>query len=96
MSFIRSVYRFHCRCSIVDLLSYLDAICIPLVRKMAFSTDIVCPSKVLIQLQSLTAHSFRVVSPDAVRTHWEEEGGEGGRRMEGGREGGRERKERGK
>ena len=42
-----------------------------------------------MQLQSLTAHSFRVVSADAVRTHWErgEEGKRGGKRwVRGGRE----------
>ena len=46
----------------------------------------VCPSKVLIQLQSLTAQSFRVVSADAVRTHWEGDGVErlrAGRKWEG-------------
>ena len=50
---------------------------------MALRTDMVCPSKVLIQLQSLTAQSFRVVSADAVRTHWE---GDGVERLRAGRE----------
>jgi len=45
----------------------------PLGRKMAFSTEEVCPSKVLTQLKSPTAHSFTVPSADAVATHcqWE-------------------------
>ena len=59
--------------------THLEAICMPLVMKTALRTDIVCPSKVLRQLQSLTAQSFRVVSAEAVRTHWVEGGSEGGR-----------------
>ena len=69
--------------------THLEAICMPLVMKTALRTDIVCPSNVFRQLQSLTAQSFRVVSAEAVRTHWVE-GGEG---REGGRKGGREGEE---
>lgn len=55
--------------TVPDTLQYLEAICIPLVMKMAFRTDRVWPSNVLMQLQSLTAHSFMVMSPEAVSTH---------------------------
>ena len=76
-----------------ELAPHLDAICIPLLMKMAFRTDMVCPSNVLIQLQSLMAHNLRVVSPEAVSTHWTRE--DGGQR-EGKRERERDEKERGR
>ena len=63
---------------------------------MAFSTDIVCPSNVLIQLPSLTAHSLRVVSAEAVRTHWRERGERGIGREVGERRKEEEKIERGK
>ena len=42
----------------------------PLVRKMALRTELVWPSKVLMQLKSPMAQSLTVLSPDAVRTHY--------------------------
>ena len=33
------------------------------------STELVCPSNVLTQVKSATAHSFTVPSPDPVATH---------------------------
>ena len=53
----------------VQELTYLEAICIPLVRKTALRTELVCPSKVLMQLQFPMAHNLTVLSPEAVTTH---------------------------
>lgn len=41
----------------------------PRVRKETLSTELVCPSNVLTQVKSATAHSFTVPSPDPVATH---------------------------
>ena len=48
-----------------------------------------------MQLKSLTAHSFRVVSAEAVRTHWER-GGEMGKRGKRGKKDGEQEREGGK
>lgn len=50
--------------------THLDAICIPLVIKMALSTELVWPSNVFTQLKSAMAHSLMVESPLAVATHY--------------------------
>ena len=70
-----TVSTYKCCRQLSTIATHLDAICIPLLMKMAFRTDMVCPSNVLIQLQSLMAHNLRVVSPEAVSTHWTREDG---------------------
>ena len=51
---------------------YHDASCMPRVRKQTLRVEFVCPSKVLTHVKSATAQSFKVPSPEAVATHYNE------------------------
>ena len=57
---------------------YQEASCMPRVRKVTLSTELVCPSNVLTHVKSATAHSFTVPSPEPVATHWRGRGVGGG------------------
>ena len=49
--------------------TYADTIWVPLVIKIAFNTEVLCPSKVLRQHKSLTDHNLTVLSDELVSTH---------------------------
>lgn len=52
-----------------QLYVYLDTSCIPLVIKLNFNTELVCPSNVLTHVRSDKAHILIVESADDVATH---------------------------